>query len=802
MSAHEVDEEMDTSDDEGERDPEVDEVLEAALIALEGFLSSCSQDMRPYTNETIEATTRLLKYDPNLAEDDEDDDDAMASDEDDALEDDDYEEETGFDDDEDASWKVRRCAAKAIYTLVSTRSNGDLLDDGTLYSRVAPALVARFKEREENVRLEILSALSNLVRKSGDGPTPVKFADEHPQGGTMLPPPTRKRRRGGSDVSMLDNSHLNLGYASPARSSTPTVGPRADLTKLSPEIVKGVAQLLKQSASPPSTKQACIVLIKDIIITQRGGLDSYLTQVMDPVVDAAKTSGGTTSSASATANSLRIQALQLIGAIADTHPSASFQPYLSKVVPALLYGARDKYSKLSIEALAATEQVIKALTPPRGDKSGSQNEKHLEQLHDVLVSRIGARDVDLEARRSAIHVLGVFLGRSSGTDLLSLQNRASALELLAGSLKNELTRLASVRAIDSIAEHTIAPGELSAKWVRNVALELSAQLRKASRALRGASLSALRTIAKNRIARSQLDSQTKSQIVDSLLPLLDASDLHLLGPALNILKTFVEDNPQSVVTQQLIEALCNVVKGSISGSSLEALLSLVRTIGEQGAGQLLMQSLLTDVGISGNAEVVGKAIGNLLVFGGDSVGIKLEDFVNELTTAKDDRRKCLALVVMGEAALRMGIQSSIDPKLFIQYFSAKSESVPLSAAVALGRAGAGNVGKYLPVILSTMGQPSSPQYLLLHSIKEILQQDTESEILPYASHLWNNLVAASQAEDNKAIGSECIGRLTIIDPKTFLPQLRVSIHLYSLSLFASVFSCCINVLALHACHYV
>lgn len=765
---------MDTSDDEDERDPEVDEVLEAALIALEGFLASCSQDMRAYTNETIEATTRLMKYDPNLAEDDDDDDDAMASEDDDVLEDDDYEEETGFDDDEDASWKVRRCAAKAIYTLVSTRSNGDLLEDGTLYSRVAPALVGRFKEREENVRLEILSALSNLVRKSGDGPTPVKFADEHPQGGTMLPPPTRKRRRGGSDVSMLDNNHLNLGFASPARSSTPTVGPRADLTKLSPEIVKGVAQLLKQSASPPSTKQACIVLLKDIIITQRGGLDSYLTQVMGSVVEAAKTSGATTSSASATANSLRIQALQLIGAVADTHPSASFQPYLSKVVPALLYGARDKFSKLSIEALAATEQVIKALTPPRGDKIGSKNDKHLEQLHDVLVSRIGAKDVDLEARRSAIHVLGVFLGRSSGTDLLSLQNRASALELLAGSLKNELTRLASVRAIDFIAEHTIVPGELSAKWVRNVALELSAQLRKASRALRGASLSALRTIAKNQIARNQLESETRSQIVDSLLPLLDASDLHLLGPALNILKTFVEDNPQLVVTPQLISALCNVVKGSISGSSLEALLSLVRTIGEKGAGQLLMQSLLTEVGISGNAEVVGKAIGNLLVYGGDSVGIKLQDFVNELKTAKDDRRKCLALVVMGEAALRMGGRSSIDPKLFIQYFSAKSESVPLSAAVALGRAGAGSVSKYLPVILSTMGQPSSPQYLLLHSIKEILHQDTESEILPYASHLWNNLVAASQAEDNKAIGSECIGRLTIADPKTFLPQLRVS----------------------------
>ena len=213
---------MDASDDEGERDPEIDEVLEAALIALESFLASCPQDMRMYTNETITAATRFLKYDPNLAQDD-DDEDGMESEEEDALEGDDFEEEAGYDDDEDASWKVRRCAAKVLYTLISTRSNGDLMDDGTLYNKVAPSLVARFKEREDNVRLEVLATLSNLVKRSGDGPSPVKFADEHPQGGTMMPPPSRKRRRGGSDASMLDlhNSTVSMGYASPARTGTP-----------------------------------------------------------------------------------------------------------------------------------------------------------------------------------------------------------------------------------------------------------------------------------------------------------------------------------------------------------------------------------------------------------------------------------------------------------------------------------------------------------------------------------------------------------------------------------------------------
>jgi cullin-associated NEDD8-dissociated protein 1 len=778
LSSQEQDEEMDTSDDEGERDPEIDEVLEAALIALEGFLASCSQDMRMYTDETIDAATRYLKYDPNLAQDDDEEEEDMASDDEDPLEGEDFEEEAGYDDDEDASWKVRRCAAKVIYTLISTRSNGDLLEDGTLYNKIAPALITRFKEREENVRLEVLATLSNLVKKSGDGPAPIKFADEHPQGGTMGPPPSRKRRRHGSDASMIDlhaNSSLSMGFDSPARSSTPSVGPQASLSKLSPDIVKGISQLLKQSSCPPSTKQASVVLIKDIVITQRGGLEAYLHQLIEPVIEAAKTAGGASSSASATANSLRTQALQLIGAIADTHSSKAIQPYLPSIISALLKGVQDKYSKLSIEALAATEQVLKALTPPRSASSGSHNQEHLEKLYEALFNRISANDADLEVRKSALHVLGLFLGRSSGTEgLLSSQKRTSGLELLADRLKNELTRLASVRAIDSIAAHTRADGELSAKWVRSVVVELGAQLRKASRALRGASLSALRTLSLNSYSRSQLDGQTKKQVVDALLPLLSAVDLHLLGPALVILSTFVKDDAQSIMTPELNVALCQVVQGSISGTSLDALLGLVRTIGEQGVGQALMRSLLQDVGVAGYPEVVGKVIGNLLVSGGSSVGVKLQAFIQELETAPDDKRKCLALVVLGESALRLRAESSIDPKLFIKFFQTRSEQVPLAAAVALGRAGAGNVSKYLPIILSTMGQPSAPQYLLLHSIKEILQQDdTESEIIPYASTLWQNLVVASQLEDNKAIGAECIGRLTIIDPKTYLPQLQV-----------------------------
>jgi cullin-associated NEDD8-dissociated protein 1 len=167
--------------------------------------------------------------------------------------------------------------------------------------------------------------------------------------------------------------------------------------------------------------------------------------------------------------------------------------------------------------------------------------------------------------------------------------------------------------------------------------------------------------------------------------------------------------------------------------------------------------------------------------------VKLDSFISELKANRDEKRKCLALSVLGEAALRMGTQSPLQPQLFMEHFSEKSDKIPIAAAVALGRAGAGNIPVYLPAILQAMGQPHSSQYLLLHAIREIVQQDgTESQIIPYAGALWQNLLTASQADDNRAIGAECIGRLAVVDPRTYLPQLQVSLSL-SLSLFLPIF---------------
>lgn len=778
-----------------ERDPQSDEVLETAFVALESFLASCTSDMRAYVGECISASLRFLSYNPNRVEEA---DDAMGDSEEDETDDleidEDFEEDDAFDEEDDSSWKVRRCAAKTLSAIIVTRAALQPPDNEALYDRVAPALISRFKdaktqEIEENVKVEILTTLTHLVHQleqaQGVSQGWSVNGTEH---SSMPPPPTRKRRRGDSDASMFEpHSYLPVssGFTSPI-ATEPSSTEARQLAKLGPEMLRGISRLLKEHSA--AVKQACVHLLKAYVSALPGGVSDQLSQLVDPLVEAIQGHAGRHVSAvvsggfSAAGSTLRIEALNLIAAIAETHSSTAWLPYLPKIVPVLVAAAKDRYSKVSSEAIGAIQETVKALTPPRSASSSDTTQSLLDQLYQVLLDQISANDSDLEVRRRAIGALSMLLARTSGskgTSLLSSDKRREALELLLDRVRNETTRLASVKAIDTVAALAQQTSEVPGEWVQPVVLELGMQLRKASRALRGASLASLRALIVNPAARQSLDQKTIKQIVQMLLPLITAEDLHLLGPALVIIAALVKETAskgwtQAVLSAEFSNTLCQLVTTNLSGAALDALLLLMKNIGETGKGLHLMQNLLR-VGVGGNTTVSGRVIGTLVATGEGSVGVKLEDFTLELNKLADEKRKCLALAVLGEAGFRKGTLSPLQPKLFLSHFNEKSDQVRLAAAVALGRAAATNVGNFLPSIMKSMSQPSSPRYLLLHSIRELLQHSqSEDEIRPQASELWHNLVAASQTEDNKTVGAECIGRLAIINPTIYLPSLLVS----------------------------
>ena len=812
LSKEEYDATFQDMDEDVSVDPLAEEVKEAALVTLESFLVSCSNEMRNFTDEAIDSSLRYLNYNPTLAM--QEDEEAMEGNEDDKfdtkqssdIEEEDFEEEGGMSDDDDTSWKIRRCAAKVLYSIIMTRGNGDLLDNGTLYERVAPVLVKCFKEREENVRLEILGTLAALIKKTGEAASVSNVAAEDE--GYVSASSTsrsRKRRRSGSDASMFDasgHSPSPQALGSPAQSPSPTSSPRSDLARLSPSIIQGVAKLLRSNSLP--TKQAAVTLLRDFVQVQPGGLSEHLGLIMDPLIEFMKTSGtlgigsnaiGTGGAASATGGSLRIEVMQLVNSICATHTTKSLAPYVAKLVPGSIVAAKDKYFKVSSEALHVMEKIVTVLTPPRSSGMEGQFTTYVHDLFDVIIDKASANNADLEVRQRAIHALGVLVARTSGSHrivLLPALKRYKALDLLHDRLKNETTRVESIQALNTVAASLTDKDQLQTQWVKNVVIELASQLRKSDRTIRDTSLKTLKHLVASNTVMDNLDDGTVRSLVHMLLPLLDTSGLNLLGLAMRILTELVKRNPETVIDEDLNNALCRIALAPLGATVLDSFLTLVDAIGTSGAGQPLMQSLLKDVGVTGDPAIVGAAIGALLVSGDSTVGINIHDFVHELRTAADDRRKCLALSVLGEAGLRFGASSPLEPQIFTDQFKSKSDLVPRAAAVALGRAGAGNPPKYLPVILSSMRKSGNSQYLLLHSIKEVLRCASKEklDLSDYTEEIWKKLLSTSEKEDNKAVGAECIGRLITIEPKKYFPLLQVSQDPLSLKKTLLILSCC------------
>lgn len=776
-------------------DPNFGDIREAALLTLEALLASCPNEMRPYTDKIIAACLRYLKYDPNYAQDDEDEEMDDEEDDDMLVDEDDFDDDGGFEDeDDDASWKVRRSAAKAIYTLISTRGSGDLLETGVLYRDTAPILIKRFEEREETVRLEVISAMALLIRKTGEGMAPLAAVDEGQLELLTKQPPSRKRRResstGGPLVIDANATETRMalsgaGILSPETEQIPLAGPRADLVHVTPSLMKAILKHLKGKLL--GSKQAVINLLNDLSNVQRGGLSTYLDQIAPSLLDAIKLAGTSSNSvsltgvASATPSTLRIASLHLAGSIARSHSSLVLEPYLSRLVSACITAVDDKFFKISSEALKALEELTKAITPQSSSATGQKYKTELLQIFNVLCDKSDANGIDIEVRQRAIYALGVLLSRTStqeGASLIPSEKRKMALLNILDRLKNETTRSAAAKAVKSIAALSSPAIPLDAAWAEAASLELASQLRKSSRIVRGSSLDTLKYLVKAAGVQGCISTETTNTLAVALHPILNGDEILLIGPATTVLATLSQAHPEVIVTPELINAICTVLTRSVSPAALEGILLLVTCIGKSGTGDPLLQGILSNVGMRGDPSIVGKVIGTLLVSSQSST-VSINDFITEVERSRttDPQRASLALAVLGEAGFRLGTQNPVEPEYFIKQFGPAPDKLSVAAAVALGRACSGNVPKFLPVILSGIEKSGNTEYLLLNAIKETLHvlstMKNSAEYARFWDDVWGKLVAAAKTDDNRPACAECMGRLALIEPTSYVNALQV-----------------------------
>jgi cullin-associated NEDD8-dissociated protein 1 len=156
-------------------------------------------------------------------------------------------------------------------------------------------------------------------------------------------------------------------------------------------------------------------------------------------------------------------------------------------------------------------------------------------------------------------------------------------------------------------------------------------------------------------------------------------------------------------------------------------------------------------------------------------------FINDVQKPKSDSVHLFGLLAIGEIGKHVDLSSQeILKTVMLESFASHSEEVKSAASYALGNISVGNLQEYVPFVLHEIESQPKRQYLLLHSLKEIISCQSLSPkavqtLQPFVQSIWSLLFKHCECaeEGTRNIVAECLGKLTLIDPPELLPKLKV-----------------------------
>ncbi|KAF6251732.1 armadillo-type protein [Scenedesmus sp. NREL 46B-D3] len=716
-----------------------DELREYALQALESFASRSPADARPFLDQLLSEALRYIKYDPNYADDDMDEDGGDAGS--DEEEDDGSDEE--YSDDEDMSWKVRRAAAKLLSALV--HSYPDQLAD--IYSKAAGELVARFREREENVKADVFAAYCDLLRQ----------------------------------VGIVAGRYAANDPASPLQLLLGDVGP----------MLKAAARQLADKS--PKTRVGMFTVLRTLVGVLPGSVADHVGMIVPGILLACKDK-------SASSSSLKIEALTFLRAAMESNASAVFQPHVAQLSSGVFTAVGERYYKVAAEALRVCEQMVSVVRPNPPAPPAADLEPLVSGMFACINGRLAAQDQDQEVKECAILCMAHLVATCG--DLLSAEV-AGVLKLLLERLRNEITRLPAVKGFAVLAHSQLDLGLDGA--LEPVIAELTSFLRKANRLLRQASLAALEALAAK--YGPSLDPASTSALLAESSSLISDADLSIAALSLKLAVTLLRQQPavaQQVVERVLPAGLVLVRSPLLQGSALAELQALFPALAGTGSPAAKTEALLSallDEG-RGRREGGGSTDGSarqaqhsvaqccavLVVPAGQAqVDATVKQLLQMLKSA-DQASQRLALLCLGEIGRRTDLSSapSVEPAVNMS-LNSENEDIRAAASLALGGVACGNLGRFLPALLQSIegaGGQSKQQYLLLQALNEVVTTvgarkaaDTRAGFNEaQVQQVLDLLVSCSRAEEEcRNVVAECLGRLALLHPAEVLARLRTGL---------------------------
>lgn len=399
----------------------------------------------------------------------------------------------------------------------------------------------------------------------------------------------------------------------------------------------------------------------------------------------------------------------------------------------------------------------------------------------------------------------IFLG-----DLLIPDQLQSCWPILTELLRNEITRLPTVRALTNIVESQLHL-DLQTILIETVPI-LSSYLRQNHRTLKMNTLSCLRSMIK--LYSKHFNKSMLKTILVELPSLINENDLLLaqyslklttsickinnnqtnidkeqIQPILNkVLELIQSPLLQGAALDAVIEFLCALVSQSISYDELVKL--LIKPIYSQQKPATSSTASSTATGDHQQQQLVvhrqafysiAKSFASLTVANLKESAYFIKKFQDDLNDSKcSDSIKILALLCLGETGKYTDLaQSSSNlQQILLDIFSSSSDDLRTAASYTLGYIGIRNLNSHIPFLLNEIARSQTKrQYLLLHSLREIIAYQSHENLPQLDGHIdsiWRTLFAHCECpeEGTRNVVAECLGKLTLLKPEKLLPILR------------------------------
>ncbi|XP_044156534.1 cullin-associated NEDD8-dissociated protein 1-like isoform X1 [Bufo gargarizans] len=701
---------------------EDDEMQEQCFQALDSFIRRCPKEISPYVPTVLDLCLKYIAYDPNYNYDSEEEEEMMETESEEEPE-----SEEEYSDDDDMSWKVRRSAAKCLETLITARP--DLLPE--FYRSVAPVIISRFKEREENVKADIFSAFNALLRQ------------------------TRCSHSCRQNVEVTDKGE----------------SPLSSLQKQVPLVMKSLHKLLRDKSI--KSRQGCFAVLTELTSALPGCLSQHIPALVPGLVFSLTDKGSS--------SNMRLDTLMFLHVILSGHPPECFQPHLPALLPPVVACIYDPFYKITSEALLVAQQLVKVIRPLDQTKV-CQPSPYTKELFCTTLKRLQATDIDQEVKERALSCMGHLishLGDQLGNDLLP------TLQLILERLRNEITRLTAVKVLTLIAG---SPLKIDLRSLLKDALPtLASFLRKNQRALRLGTVSALEVLVRN--YNDCLKPTMLEPVLGELPSLLAESDMYLAQVSIDFLTTLVSAHPASLpkLSARILPQLFQLVHSPLlQGGALASILSFLRALVVSHTPHLgyadLLKQLTGPVQSAGPTlhkqafHSVAKCVATLASACPKESNASITQFIQDAKNPRvEDAVKVLAFLTLAEIGRErsLGNQQKELKNVILEALASPSEEVKSAASYALGNACVGSPADFLPFLLHEIGGQLRRQYLLLHSLKEALTCLPSEELRPYQEDVWKLLLQHCEAteEGTRNVVAECVGKLTLVNPAQLLPRL-------------------------------